>query len=74
MVTLPSYNVVQLVSGLTAVQSVLGPSSGITEKEIKDSLWYYYFDTEKTIAYLLDQQHKKSAAKEKAQNGKQYFS
>lgn len=61
--------IVQLASGLSSVQSVLGPTSGVTDKEIKDALWYYYFDQEKTIAYLLDQQHKKSVAKEKAEAG-----
>jgi hypothetical protein len=60
----------QLIAGLSSVQAVLGSSSGITEKEIKDALWYYYFDQEKTVAYLLEQQHKKSAAREKAETGK----
>lgn len=52
------------------MQSILGPTAGLSDKEIKDALWYYYFDEEKTISYLLDQQHKKSAAKEKAEIGK----
>lgn len=61
---------VQLASGLSSVQSVLGPTSGVSDKEIKDALWYYYFDEEKAISYLLDQQHKKNAAREKAEAGK----
>lgn len=52
------------------MQSVLGTNSGLSDKDIKDALWYYYFDEEKTISYLLDQQHKKNAAKEKAEAGK----
>lgn len=55
------------------MQSVLGTGSGLTDKEIKDALWYYYFDQEKTISYLLDQQHKKNAAKEKAEAGKSFI-
>ncbi|OLL26649.1 HBS1-like protein [Neolecta irregularis DAH-3] len=33
--------------------------TGISEKEIKDALWYYYFDVHKAIDWLLIQQVKK---------------
>jgi len=58
----------QMVNGLGSVRAVLGSEAGggLSDKDIKDSLWYYYFDVEKTVEYLLDQQHKKNAAKEKA--------
>lgn len=39
--------------GLGNVQAVLGSSTPISEKEIKDALWYYYFDEEKTTGWLL---------------------
>lgn len=41
------------MAGLSNVQAVLGPNSGVTDKEIKDSLWYYYFDEEKVVGWLL---------------------
>jgi elongation factor 1 alpha-like protein len=41
-----------------ALPEGLGP---ITEKQIHDSLWHYYYDVDKTIAYLL----KEHAAKPK---------
>jgi elongation factor 1 alpha-like protein len=41
-----------------ALPEGLGP---ITEKQIRDSLWHYYYDVDKTIAYLL----KEHAAKPK---------
>lgn len=43
--------------GLAAVREVLGgegtEGAAVTDKEIEESLWYYYFDVEKTVAYLL---------------------
>lgn len=43
--------------GAAAVRDVLGGAgsegAAITTKEIEESLWYYYFDVEKTVAYLL---------------------
>ncbi|KAK4046543.1 hypothetical protein OIV83_005995 [Microbotryomycetes sp. JL201] len=58
----------QMASALSAVQHVLGPTTTITDKEIKDALWDSYFDVDGTVAYLLDEQHKKQAAKAKAQD------
>ena len=43
----------QMSAGLKSIQAILGSSSEILEKEIMDSLWYYYFDEEKTLAWLL---------------------
>jgi len=43
--------------GVAAVREILGgegtEGAAVTNKEIEESLWYYYFDVEKTIAYLL---------------------
>ncbi|MCJ1312271.1 Hsp70 suppressor, GTPase facilitates ribosomal subunit dissociation [Agyrium rufum] len=33
--------------------SILGPDVPVTEKEVQDSLWYYYYDVQKTVDYLL---------------------
>ncbi|CDZ96597.1 ef tu gtp-binding domain protein [Phaffia rhodozyma] len=51
---------VQMDSALAHVRSTLGPqeTSGFSDKEIKDSLWYYYFDAEKTISWLLEERTK----------------
>ncbi|KAJ2780091.1 hypothetical protein GGI15_003666, partial [Coemansia interrupta] len=42
----------KLNKGVKAVKSALGPNTGIDDKEIKESLWYYYFDEAATIGYL----------------------
>ena len=34
------------------VRSILGDFP-VTDKEIQDSLWHYYYDVEKTVAYIL---------------------
>lgn len=49
-----------MAAGLVNVRAVLGSASGVSDKEIKDSLWYYYFDDEKTVSYLLGEKHSSS--------------
>ncbi|KAI9503520.1 hypothetical protein BX070DRAFT_234450 [Coemansia spiralis] len=44
--------VVKLLSGIEAVKKAIGSNTGISEQEIKESLWYYYFDEAATIAWL----------------------
>lgn len=34
------------------IREVLGSGNDISNKEIEESLWYYYFDLDKTISYL----------------------
>lgn len=46
-------NIEQLRNGTQAVKELLGPDSSATTKDIEDALWYYYFDIDKTAAYLL---------------------
>ncbi|KAG9302906.1 hypothetical protein G9A89_022322 [Geosiphon pyriformis] len=48
----------QMEVGLREVKAIIGDNTGITDKEIEDSLWYYYFDSQKTINWLLDQSYK----------------
>ncbi|BGP24966.1 hypothetical protein JCM10295v2_003886 [Rhodotorula toruloides] len=55
----------QMAQALSAVQAVLGTDSNIPDKSIRDALWDSYFDVEGTIAYLLDEQHKKEARRKK---------
>lgn len=42
-----------MASALSQIQSVLGASSQIKERDIKDALWNYFFDVESSIGYLL---------------------
>ncbi|KAJ1939449.1 hypothetical protein GGF37_004396 [Kickxella alabastrina] len=43
---------IKLQKGLKAVKDTLGPNTGIEDQDIKESLWYYYFDEAATIAWL----------------------
>jgi elongation factor 1 alpha-like protein len=44
----------QMRLGTIAVREVLpAATTQITDKEIQESLWHYYYDIEKTVAYLL---------------------
>lgn len=47
----------QLATGVARVQSVLDGVE-IPRAEIEETLWYYYFDVEKSIEYLLSQHSK----------------
>lgn len=42
-----------LQEGLDKVRAVLGPSVLVSDKDIQDSLWHYYYDVDKTVNYLL---------------------
>jgi hypothetical protein len=59
-------------SGLSAVQAILGSNTVITDKEIKDALWDFYFDVEQTVNSLVEEQHRRSAAEQRKQ-GKPSF-
>lgn len=39
--------------GTAKVRDVLGPEVSITDREIEDSLWHYYYDVDKTVNYLI---------------------
>lgn len=45
----------QLRLGTAKVRDVLGNELSLTDEEIEDSLWHYYYDIEKTVNYLLSQ-------------------
>jgi len=55
--TMSAEDQASLRDGVVAVREVLGgegtDGAAVTTKEIEESLWYYYFDVEKTVAYLL---------------------
>ncbi|KAL8895901.1 MAG: hypothetical protein Q9192_003378 [Flavoplaca navasiana] len=46
----------QLQNGIREVRTILGPSVIVNERSIEDALWHYYYDVEKTVNYLLQQQ------------------
>ncbi|KAJ1961024.1 hypothetical protein GGI12_003478, partial [Dipsacomyces acuminosporus] len=43
---------IRLLEGVESIKKVIGRSSGIDDQEIRESLWYYYFDEGATIAWL----------------------
>ncbi|RKP04881.1 HBS1 N-terminus-domain-containing protein [Thamnocephalis sphaerospora] len=59
------------------VRSVLGEDAPVTEKSIRSALWYYYFDVDDSVAWLLGElekskpKQKKAAAKPAAQRKEQ---
>jgi len=38
--------------GTAKVLEALGSSLSVSDKEIQDSLWHYYYDIDKTVSYL----------------------
>ena len=43
----------QLRLGKARVRQVIGTEVSISDKEIEDSLWHYYYDVDKTVNYLI---------------------
>lgn len=40
--------------GTVKVRSALPPGSGnITDRQIQEALWHYYYDVDKSVAYLV---------------------
>src|SRR5271170_1722785 len=42
-----------MAARLKEVRQILGDTPGIKDSEIQETLWYYYFDVEQTISWLL---------------------
>ena len=42
----------QMQIGTAKVRSTLGESFEVSDQQIQEALWYYYFDTDKTVVYL----------------------
>ncbi|CAG8600763.1 12929_t:CDS:2 [Funneliformis mosseae] len=55
-------------NGKKIVRDVIGQVDEISDKDIEDALWYYYYDTKDTITYLLDELHKSKKKKTISQN------
>lgn len=44
----------QMTAATAEVKSMLGPqATKVTTQQIQESLWHYYYDVDKTIAYLI---------------------
>lgn len=44
----------QMTAGTEEIKTVLGPQAGkVTTKQIQEALWHYYYDIDKTVAYLI---------------------
>ncbi|RDB20476.1 HBS1-like protein [Hypsizygus marmoreus] len=57
----------QMLDGLEHVRAVLGGEevSGLSDKDIKDALWEYFFDQEQTIQWALEEQQRRQLARER---------
>ncbi|MCJ1387626.1 Hsp70 suppressor, GTPase facilitates ribosomal subunit dissociation [Xylographa bjoerkii] len=55
----------QMQEGTAHVRSILGPEVAISDKDIQDSLWHYYYDVGKTVTYLLNQRSNSDPRKSK---------
>lgn len=42
----------ELENGLSHVRNIVGEDIGISDTEIKEALWYYYFDREETVNWV----------------------
>ena len=42
----------QMRQGTIKVRESLGPTYNISDKEIEESLWHYYYDVGKSVSYL----------------------
>ncbi|KAK5013870.1 hypothetical protein LTR60_003638 [Cryomyces antarcticus] len=42
----------QMREGTTKVRDALGPGSSVSDKEIQDALWHYYYDVAKSVSFL----------------------
>jgi elongation factor 1 alpha-like protein len=56
----------QLRLGTIAVREVLQEAANhVTDKQIQDTLWHYYYDVEKSVAYILNTYMEKPKAQKK---------
>ncbi|KAF9482030.1 hypothetical protein BDN70DRAFT_488629 [Pholiota conissans] len=57
----------QMNDGLEQVRRVIGNEdvSGLSDNSIKDALWEYYFDVEKTITWAFEERERREIAKER---------
>lgn len=51
----PDRPTAQMIDGLEQVRNILGDQerSGFSDQAIKDALWEFYFDADKSVVWLL---------------------
>ncbi|KAF9189708.1 HBS1-like protein [Haplosporangium sp. Z 767] len=59
--TMTAEEQVQMANATDEVITMLGDSK-VSTREIQDALWYYYFDVDQTVVYLIDELAKKQKA------------
>jgi hypothetical protein len=49
-----------MIDGVEQVRNVLGDQehSGCTDQDVKDALWEFFFDVEKSVVWLLGPSHR----------------
>lgn len=47
----------QMKARVAVVYNALGDQSGFSKEKIEETLWYYYFDVDKSLAYLQSKVH-----------------
>jgi hypothetical protein len=61
----------QMVAGTIAVREALGADvPDVTDREIQEALWHYYYDVGQTVTYILDTRAKKSGGMKKEKKKK----
>ncbi|KAL2354836.1 elongation factor Tu GTP binding domain-containing protein [Cryomyces antarcticus] len=55
----------QMREGTTKVRDALGPGSSVSDKEIQDALWHYYYDVAKSVSFLKNLRAPPTAKKQK---------
>ncbi|KAK7695564.1 hypothetical protein QCA50_000200 [Cerrena zonata] len=55
----------QLMRGLEHIRGILGPeeASEISDREIKDTLYHYYFNVQESLNWLIEEQQRKNVAR-----------
>ena len=55
-----------MTAGTIAVRAELPPqASHVTDKQIREALWHYYYDIEKSVGYLINTYAPKPKAQKK---------
>lgn len=63
--------VVQMANGTAEIQAALGPqSSKVTVQQIQEALWHYYYDVDKSVAFLISKFIDPPAPKKKETPGR----
>ena len=61
----------QMAAGTIAVREALGSDvPDVTDREIQEALWHYYYDIGQTVTYILDTRPKKAGGVKKEKKKK----